>query len=66
MEVKYICVVTGKEVVGAPDVLPEGWMIPPMDVSSEGPYKVLPYRSVLALSSKDAWRKFLKKRITND
>lgn len=65
MEVIYICAVTGKRVIGTADALPKEWMVPEMDVSVDEHREVLPHGTVIALSSREAWEKFLQKRIVS-
>ena len=63
MNVTYVCGVTGMEVSGTTEVLPNGWLIPPHDVSRDV-YKDVPtYGTIVALSSDDIWRQLLKRRL---
>lgn len=56
--VTYVCAATGKKENGKPTELPEGWMMPPRDVSRDIEKEPLPYGTVLALSSEAAWKKY--------
>lgn len=65
MEVTYLCGVTNKKVKGTADKLPEGWMLPPSDVSQDIEKPVPPPHTIIAISSKEAWNKLLKSRLEN-
>ena len=62
-EIKYICAVTGIEVQGTSESLPEGWLIPPLAVPQDIEKEPLPRGTVLALSSEDAWKELLRSRL---
>ncbi len=68
VEVTYVCAQTGKSVVSS-DGLPEGWVVPKMDLSSasadveEKKVKPLPRYTVVAFSSEDALRKCRDERL---
>lgn len=64
IEVNYICAQTKQEVKST-DGLPTGWVIPTEDLSlSDENFSsdIFPKYTVLALSSKDALKKFIKTR----
>ena len=68
IEVTYVCGQTGKTVVSSKG-LPEGWVVPTMDMSAgadevnEKTRKPPPHYTVVAFSSEEAMRQCVNKRL---
>jgi hypothetical protein len=62
-KVTYICAATSKRVVGTSEALPDGWIVPPHDISQDEALKPLPRYTVIALSSEAAWKKLFEARL---
>jgi hypothetical protein len=62
IEVTYVCGKTGKQAVSA-EGLPDGWVVPTLDVSSDVAKDPPPHHTVIAFSSEEAQRKYVEDRI---
>ena len=63
MKITYVCGFTGIQVVGTTEALPDGWLVPPNDVSRDIQLAIPAPGTVIAISSEDVWRRLLKARL---
>jgi hypothetical protein len=62
IEVTYVCGKTGKKVVST-EGLPEGWVVPILDLSEDVPKDPPPHHTVIAFSNEEAMRKYVDDRL---